>query len=61
MDGLAADIHGGKPGGREHHRLLLVGRDDLAQQRRLAGAGAAGQEDVSPAADNVGEKRRIDV
>ena len=47
MDRLAADIHRGEAGGREHDGFLERVEDQLAQQRRLPRAGAAGEEDVA--------------
>ena len=49
VDGLAADVDGGKPGGRHDHHL---GEDQVAErpeQRRLARAGAPGDEQVAVA------------
>ena len=47
VDRLPADVDRGEPGRRQHHRL----GDDVvaqgAQQRRFAGAGAAGDEQVT--------------
>ena len=46
MDGLAADIDGGKPGWRQNDGVgrLFAFRPQRPQQGRFAGAGAAGDE-----------------
>ena len=53
MDGLAADVDGGEPGGRQHDHLVGQQVLEAAQQRRLAGAGAAGDEQVALALAQV--------
>ena len=49
MDGLAADVDGGEPGGRHDHHLVGDEIAQAAQQRGFAGAGAAGDEQVAVA------------
>ena len=61
MDRLPADIDRRQPRRRQHHRLLQRFEDQLAQQRRLPRAGAAGEEDVAPPVDDLGDQRGIDI
>ena len=46
VDGLALDVEGGDAGRRADRDLLRRVPREVLQQRRLAGAGAAGDEDV---------------
>ena len=61
MDRLPADIHRREPRRREHDGLLERVEDQLAQQRRLARAGAAGEENVPPPAHDLVDERLVDV
>src|SRR5690606_5655719 len=47
MDRLSADVDGGEPGRGQHDALAGNDLTQAAQQRRLAGSGAAGDEQVA--------------
>ena len=47
MDGLAADVDGGEAGRRQDHHLVGEQLLEAGQQRRFAGAGAPGDEQVA--------------
>ncbi len=47
MNGLAADVDGGEAGRRNDHHLVGDQVPEAPQQRRLAGAGAASDEQVA--------------
>ena len=49
MQRLAADIEGGNPGRGADDDLVGEAADDGPEQRRLAGAGAAGDEEIAAA------------
>jgi len=61
MDRLAADIDGREPGGGEHDGFIKRVEDQLAQQRRLARSGAAGEEDVAAASHDLLDQWLVDV
>ena len=46
MDGLAADVERGDAGRGADDELLLAVEREVVEQRRLAGAGAASDEEV---------------
>ena len=58
MDGLAADVDGGKPRRRDDDHFVGDQVPEAAQQRRFAGAGAAGDEQVALALAQVFVARR---
>ncbi len=54
VDGLAADVDRGEPGGGQDHHLVGDQVLERGQQRRLAGAGTAGDEQMALALLEVG-------
>jgi hypothetical protein len=58
MDGLAADVDGGEPGGGDDHHFAGHEIADAAQQRGFAGARAPGDEQVAGAFTQLVEGRQ---
>ena len=56
MDRLAADVDGGKAGRRDDDVLGLDHVAQRAQQRRFAGAGASGDEQMTAGVAQVVER-----